>query len=434
MINKTKPFRSIILLGSLRHVYVGKNSTLKNRQLLPCVMLLLGGLAPGKSYAVASPDDTIRPYVASTLLYDSNLLRLSDSVDPVLITGKSDKSDFIKQVAAGFDVDWKINRQHIIVKANVNQNWFQNFTNLDYTGWDTQAQWNWQLGNNLDGEIGYTNTEVLGSFGQLNGIVDNLMNNQRYFANAGYLFHPNGKVRLGVFRTELEFDGISRRFSNNIEDNAQLDLQYLSPAGSILGLRVIATDGQYPKRQLTAGSTQDDAYTRMNYALTWDWHATGKTRVDGLVGYTQQDYAHFGMRNFSDVVARLNLGWQASDKTLLELSGRREIAQADNLFTSFVLTQGVWFNFSWQSTQKIAVRLPISYQEQQYLGGGGTTANAAGFSKQKDNVANVSLNIMYHPLDSISVGPVLSYENRDSNNPLSSYETKSAGVNLQAVF
>lgn len=410
-----------------------KNNATKNRYLLSCFLLLMGGGLSSKSYAVASPDDTIRPYVASSLQYDSNFLRLSDSVDPVLVTGKSDKSEFIKQVAAGFDMDWTISRQHIIVKANVNQNWFQNFTSLDYTGWDTRAQWNWQVRNDLDGQIGYTNTQTLGSFAQLNSLVDNLQNTQRSFANAGYLFHPNGKIKLGVFRTETQFDDNRRQVSNNIEDNAELNLQYLSPTGSILGLRVLATDGQYPKRQLTASSTQDNAYTRMNYAATWDWHASSKTRIDGLVGYTQQHHAHFSNRDFADITARLNLNWQASDKTLLELSTRREIAQVNNLFSSFVLTQGVWFNLTWQSSPKIAFSLPMSYQQQQYLGGTGSSG-IVGSQQQKDKVSNVGFNVMYHPLDSISIGPVLNYEKRDSNNPIASYETKSAGVNLQAAF
>lgn len=408
-----------------------KNNATKNRYLLSCFLFLIGGL-PSRSYAVASPDDTIKPYVASSLLYDSNYLRLSDSVDPVAITGKSDKSEFIKQVAAGLDMDWTISRQHIIVKANVNQNWFQNFSTLDYTGWDTQAQWNWQVRNDLDGQIGYTNIQTMGSFVQLNSLIDNLVNNQRSFANAGYLFHPNGKIKLGVFRTERQFDANNRQFSNNIEDNAEFNLQYLSPTGSTLGMRVLATDGQYPQRQLTANSTQDNAYTRMNYAATWDWHASSKTRIDGLVGYTYQDYANFSVRNFADIVARLNLNWQASDKTLLELSARRDIYQADNVFASFLLTQGVWFNLTWQSTPKIALILPMSYQQQQYLGG--TGSNTVGSGQQKDNVSSIGLKMMYHPLDSISIGPVLNYEKRDSSNPIASYETKSAGVNLQAAF
>jgi len=411
--------------------YGSKNNAVKNQYLLSCFLLLLGGM-PSKSYAVASPDDTIKPYVAATLLYDSNFLRLSDSADPVALTGQSDKSEFVKQVTAGFDLDWTVSRQHFIVKANVNQNWFQNFTTLDYTGWDTLAQWNWQLGNNLDGEIGYSNAEALGSFGQLNGVLDNLINSQRYFANGGYLFHPNGKIKLGVFRTERDFDGTSRQFSNNAENNAQADLQYLSPTGSTLGLQVIATDGEYPERDILPGSTQDNAYTRMHYALTWDWHSNSKTRIDGLVGYVQQDYENFGFRNFDDIIAQLTLNWQASEKTVLDLSARRLVSQADNLFSSFVLTQGIWFNFSWQATPKIALKLPISYQEQDYLGGGGTSA--AGIGQQKDKVTNVGLNVMYHPVDSISIGPVLNFENRDSNNPIASYESKSAGVNLQADF
>jgi exopolysaccharide biosynthesis operon protein EpsL len=411
--------------------YGSKIIAAKNRYLFSCFLLSLAGM-PSKSYAVSSPDDTIKPYVASTLLYDSNFLRLSDSADPVALTGQSDKSEFVKQVKAGFDLDWTLSRQHFIVKANVNQNWFQNFTTLDYTGWDTLAQWNWQLGNNLDGQIGYSNAEVLGGFGQLNGTLENLINTQRYFANGGYLFHPNGKIKLGVFRTERDFDAASRQFSNNAENNAQADLQYLSPTGSTLGLQVIATDGEYPERIIPPGSTQDNAYTRMHYALTWDWHSNSKTRVDGLVGYVQQDYEHFGFRNFDDIIAQVNLNWQASEKTILDLSARRQVSQADNLFSSFVLTQGIWFDFNWQATPKIALMLPISYQEQDYLGGGGTSA--AGFGQQKDKVTNVGLNVMYHPLDSISIGPVLNFENRDSNNPVASYESKSAGVNLQADF
>ena len=312
------------------------------RYLLSCFIMLIGVLQPSKSHAVASPDDTIIPYVGFNMLYDSNFLRLSDKVDPVLVTGKSNKDDFIKQVSAGFDMDWTISRQHIIIRANVNQSWFQNFTSLDYTGWDTQVQWNWQVGSDLDGEIGYANTQTLGNFAQLGELIDNLRNYQRFFANAGYLFHPNGKITFGVFRTESQFDDKSRQISNNTEDNAELDLQYLSPTGTILGLRILATDGRYPQRQLTAGSTQDNAYTRMLYALTWDWHASSKTRIDGLLGYTQQWYEHISARDFDDIVAQLNLRWQATDKTLLELSGRRLIDQANNFFSSFLLTQGMW--------------------------------------------------------------------------------------------
>lgn len=385
-----------------------------------------------KSHAVASPDDAVKPYVAFNMLYDNNLLRLSDAVDPVAITGKSDKSDFIKQIAAGFDMDWTLSRQHILVKALINQNWFQNFSTLDYLGWDTLAQWNWQMGNHFNGEIGYANSQTMGGFGQLNSLVSNLQNNQRSFVNAGYLFHPNGKIKFGLFRTEYQFVDKIRQFSNNIEDNAELDLQYLSPTGSVLGFRLLATDGSYPNRSFTAGDIQDNAYTRMNYALTWDWKASDKTRAEGNLGYTQQHFAHLGDRDFSGITAQLGLRWQASEKTRLELTAKRDINQAQNLSSSFLLNQGVWFNLAWQATPKIAVTLPVSYQEQKYLGA--ADAGAVGLPQQKDTVGNVGLNLTYHPVDNINIGVVVNHEKRDSNYALRSYETTSIGINLQAVF
>ena len=409
-----------------------KNNAARNRYLFSCFMLMLAEAMPSTGYAVSSPDDTIRPFVASNLLYDSNFLRLSDNVDPVAVTGKGDKSEFIKQVSAGFDMDWTVSRQHLVVRAKANQNWFQNFTTLDYVGWDAQAQWNWQIGNNLNGEIGYSDTQELGSFAQLNGLIANLQNSQRYFANADYLFHPNGKIKVGYFRTDRQIVGSSRRASSNIEDNGELHLQYLSPNGSIWGVRVRGTDGLYPQRELTPGSTLDNAYTRMNYAATWEWQATSKTHVDGLVGYTQQNYTHFSVRDFSDITAELNLNWEASEKTLLELSARRLITQADTLFTSFMLTQGVWFDLTWRTTPKITLSLPMSYQQQEYLGSAG--ASGTGFEQQKDNVGRIGSNLMYHPVDSISIGPLVAYEKRDSTDPLRTYTTLSAGANFKVDF
>ena len=394
-------------------------------------MLLIGAGMSTKCYALASLDDTIRPYVAFNMLYDSNLLRVSNSIDPVRVIGKSDTSDFIKQAVAGFDMDWTVSRQHFIVKGEINQNWFQNFSSLDYTGWNTLAQWDWQMGNNLNGEMGYANIERLGSFSYLNRLVPNLINNQRYFANAGYLFHPNGKIKLGFFRTDNQFVDRQRQLGDTIEDNAELNLQYLSPTGNILGFRFIATDGQFPNRQFVLGDTRDDAYMRFNYTLTWNWHTSEKTSLDGYFGYKDQQFDHLKSRDFADVIGGLNLHWRASEKTLLELFVNRDIFQSENFFASFLLREAVGVNLTWHTTPKIDLQLLTSYQKQQFLGNNSDIAN---FQRQKNYTGLIGLHLIYSPFDNISVETVLNYENRDSNDPLRSYDSKSAGLNLKAAF
>jgi exopolysaccharide biosynthesis operon protein EpsL len=423
---------SAVLFG-LFTIWRQKYNTTSNRYLLSCFMLLIGGGMPSKCYAIASLDDTIKPYVAFNMLYDSNFLRVSNNVDPVIVIGESNKSEFLKQISAGFDIDRTISRQRIIIKANVNQNWFQNFTSLDYIGWNAQAQWNWQMRNNLNGKIGYINTEKLGSFDYLNRLIPNLINIQHSFANAEYLFHPNGKIKFGYFRRDKRFVDGNRQFNNNIEDNAELNLQFLSPTGSILGLRLLATDGQYPNRQFTAGDPRDNAYMRYNYALTWDWHASNKTYFDGFFGYTQQHFKHLSTRNFADIVGQLNLHWQASDKTLLELYALRNIYQSNSLFASFVLTNDVGFNLTWHYNPKIDMKLLTSYRQQQFLGNP-TATDIVGFEQQKNHTGNIGFHLIYSLFDNISIDTVLNYEKRDSNNPLRSFETQSAGLNLKAAF
>ena len=415
------------LLALVSRQFVNRPPRRNYREILILVSFVVGQ-AEAKQPA---QEQTFTPYVASSLLYDSNYLRFSDSVNSQQVTGKSDKSELIEQLAAGFDVDWKHSLQQVLVKANVQQNSFQNFSNLDYVGWKNLAQWNWQSQSNLSGEIGYANMQAMGSYVQLNSLVSNLYNNTRMFASGGYLFHPRGKIKLGWFRTDNRFTDASRAISNNTEDNAELNINYISPTGSMTGMRLLATNGHYPQREFNAGSNQDNAYKRYNYALTWDWRASIKTRVDGWLGYTMQHHAHLSVRDFADVTARLNLNWQFSDKTWLQISAKREISQAGNEFASFMLAQGVEVNPSWRPSEKLEFLLPINYQQQDYLG---ETGSVTIGPSQQDQVANFGFSAKYSPWDNVSINALLNYEKRDSNNQFRAYTSQSASINLQAAF
>lgn len=416
-------------------------TTKQCRCLLSCLLLAIGYAMPSKSYALDTIDDTfvppftkatIKPYVATNMLYDSNFLRLSDKIDTVSLIGKTDKSEFIKQASTGFDLDWSLSKQRIIINADVNQNFFQNFSSLNYTGWKTKAKWDWKKGNFWEGEVSYSNDEKLGSYTYINTLTPNQINNQHFLVSAGYLFHPNGKIKFGLFRNENKYDAISRRISNNIEDNAELNLQYLSPKGGGAGLRFLATNGQYPSRSFPNIISTDNAYTRYSFQLTWDWRATSKTQIDGYLGRTQQYYAHLSDGNFAGNIGHLNLRYKASDKTLLELSAIRDIFQNTGQAANFTLNQGIEFLVTWKYSSKISLNMPLSYTQIQYLGG--TNSSAQGSLQQVDHINHIDLNLSYQPLASISIAPVLSYEQRSSNNLAMCYETLSVGANLKMVF
>ncbi|AEG00276.1 outer membrane beta-barrel protein [Methylomonas methanica] len=376
--------------------------------------------------------ETVTPYVASNFLYDSNFFRVSDSTDLSTATGQAGKSEFLKQIATGLRLDWKINRQQLLAEANLNQNWFQNFSSLDYLGWSASSQWNWHFGSHLDGEIGFNKKVFLGDYNQLNRFVANLQENQQFFANAGYLFHARGLLKLGITRKERQYDDVIRQISNSIEDNAELDIQYISPDNSTIGVHGVLTEGRFPNRTYQADSTLDDGYKRFNTGVVWDWHYSAITHIDGMVGYLYQRYNHLSERNFGDAIANLAIHWQTTDKTLIDLLAKREIRQANNLNASFSLLQGVELKTQVEISPKLKLSVPMNYLNQQFLGD--IAGENSGQTAERNNLYGLGLRLIYHPIDNISINAMLNFEKRDSNYASRAYQDHAAGLSVQAVF
>lgn len=380
--------------------------------------------------ATATPDDTFMPYAGASVRYDDNLLRLSDQRTPQQAAGKNTKSDFIKQINAGLNIDWDFNRQNLVVKTNINQNWYTNYSELDNLGYDVLGQWNWAIGNKFKGDIGYSNRTSLGSFSQLNQLISNTQTIEKYFVNGAYQVIPDWFVHGGFARRELSFSEPTRQVSNNSEDTGEFGVRYLNNAKNMFGLKVSLTDGTYPKRNVT--EVLDNAYTRNSYDFNWIWNYSIKTRFDGSLGYTHQNYDNLKTRDFSNMTAHGNIFWLVTGKTALYISGWREIAQAETLTSNFMLRQGARFTPSWMPTAKLKLSIPVSFELQDFLGDPGLDSNAA--VDREDTVSNFGLNVGYKPLENTEASLMIQYEDRISNIQLRTYQDLLTGLNMKVNF
>lgn len=409
-----------------------KRVRLRNCQVFCRSALGLFVLMGQATLSVAGQNDTFSPYLASSLKFDSNLLRLSDTVSVQERTGKNAKSDFIKEIRGGIDIDWQLSRQQLLLKAELNQTWFDTYDELDYLGHNLLGQWNWELGQNLKGDVGYGNKKSLGSFNQINRLIKNLQTEEKYFADGAYQISSDWFLLGGLSRNDLLFSGGARQVGNLREDSLETGIQYLNPAKNMLGIKVRQTDGLYPNRSFMPDSPVDNAYFRSDYHLEGAWNYSIKTRLDGRIGYTQQDYDHLNVRNFSAITSRANVYWAFSTKTDVLLSGWREIAQANNLISSFVLSQGVRLIPSWSVTPKVKLGMMLSYENQDFLGETGIE-DAETFT-QKDRIALIGLNLHYNPFINTEMSAVIKHEERDSNNPLRTYQSQFGGINIKLAF
>ena len=380
----------------------------------------------------ALSDNSFKPIIGHAIVYDSNVLRLSDNNTTLPAIAGRDKSDLIKQIRAGIAAKWNIQRQVLLLKAIVTQYWYATYNELDYLGRDIQAQWNWQMGKYLTGELGYTNTVTRGSFGQLNNLINNRQTQQSYFLNGEYQFLTGWFLRGNLQHVSSSFSSDVLKNNNLTENTGEIGIKYKTTKNNALGLRFAVTDGSFPNRLVSTTSFIDNAYVRKDLNLDWEWHYSVKTGVSGKVGYTQQNFDHLSNRDFSAPTARANLNWEVTPKTALGLSTWREIRFANSREANFVLTQGVELNPRWLPTPKLALTLPVSYENQEFLGDPGFVSNTS--EAEKDKISKVGFNVDYAPLDSAKISLFWQLEHRASTNTSRNYQSNAVGLDMQMDF
>lgn len=419
-----------------------------------CRLALAGSFLvamPQAVFAVTKLEQTLTPYVGSTHTYDSNVLRSSGLVsnpsqDKVVI------DSFIHQIRAGLNVDLRHSRQQLIIKGEVNHTWFTNIDGLDYLGHDVFTQWNWVAGSRLKGEMGYGNSRTLASFSQLGQgqdqaqtVLDNFLTDERYFVNGEYQLLPDVYLKAGFLRTEWLYEG-DRKQADLVQNNGELGIQYRNQSKSMVGFRVVLTDGEYTNRAAPPkplpnplpADINDNAYFRTTYNLDWEWRHSDKLRLGGLVGYIDQVYQNLSALNFSDAIARIDVNWVSSEKTTLVFSAWQQVDQAYTQNATFVLSQGASIKPIWLPTQKIRIEMPLSFEKQDYLGDS-PNAGAKNLARRSDEVINLGLNIIYTPWINTEFALKFEHESRDSNEfvgglDLNDYDAETVGVSAKVEF
>jgi len=382
--------------------------------------------------AYAAPGDTFTPYAEYSFTHDSNIFRLANDQEALAVLGTTEKSDEIQRLRVGIDVDYALSRQRFIVQASINRNTYNRFSDLDFSGREILTRWDWQVGNQWSGDIGYSNVLTLGSYTQLQQLVQNEVTQELLFFNGGYLFHPSWRVRAGLSGYEVDYDAAVQQAFNREETIGLVGLQYLSAAGNIAELQVKNTDAEYPNRQEAIGPVFDDQYDQNELNALVEYALTVKTRFIGRLGYVHRGYNRDFVEDYNGLNGRLTVDWAPTAKTRLTASTFRELQSIDSIESNYLLATGISFGPNWLPTSKIIVQGLIYYENRDYRG---TPASVLGGSpRQEDNVRGVALGVTYDPVRLIRLGLGYVVESRNSNQAFEDYSYNAVSATVRAQF
>jgi exopolysaccharide biosynthesis operon protein EpsL len=383
------------------------------------LVFLSGSLLVATSVS-AAPEDAFRPYVSYSVTRDDNLFR----------TASNAETETINQLMAGINVDLPISRQRVLARASVSKTKFSRFGDLDYSGRDLLGQWDWQLGNQWSGDLGYSNTRTLASFADFQQRTQNLRTQTNRFFDAAYKLHPEWQVKAGMSRHELTNSAESQSYVDSTSDTAQLALNYVSPTSSTVGLQVKRIDGKLPNRELIVATLYDNSYRQTEYNATADWAFSGDTRFTGRLGYTKRAHDQVPERDFSGIAGRLGMNWMLAGKTSVDFAVWRELGSVDSGVASYYVTKGASITPNWAVTSKLNLRGRLSTENRDYQG----DPRAVNYDARQDKVRTLSVGASYTPWRNTQVGLNYQRDRRSSNRAGAEYSDNSITASIRIDF
>lgn len=360
-------------------------------------LLLSLGAATCLPALASSPDDVLHPYVGYSVLYEDNVLG-----SPNGAPGGATRSDTSHRTEAGLNVKKRVSQQVLSAKVNFSRIKHERLGELDNVAKDLQANWNWHVGEHVEGNLGASYVQAMTPFINFTAQERNLRTQRREFADGAWRLHPSWRLRAGVVRDKLRYDLDSQKTGDRNEASSELGLDYLAAGGSTVGVQLRHARGDLPNPQQIGAQLVDNSYDQNEAKAKVSWLLTGKTQLQFLGGYVQRKHDFFPARDYSGLNARVIANWQPTGKVGVALSSWREIGALDDLTTSYTLNQGLSVGSNWDLTSKVRLDGQLKHETSDFSRSAAFTSLAE--ADRKDTFRTASLKLTYRPLDHLQLG------------------------------
>jgi exopolysaccharide biosynthesis operon protein EpsL len=378
--------------------------------------------------AGAGPNDALHVYAGVAYGYDDNLLRVADN-QPAFDNTRGD-SWWTREGGLIFDKTYS--RQRILLVAKLSRTNFDHFQQLNYNGKNLQANWNWQLGNHLEGRLGWSFEQVLAPYTDFRGDARNLRKTRSQYAEGTWRFHSAWRARAGFRRDNYSYEAISNLLNNRTEDASELELDYLARSDSTVGLVARHVTGSYPYSRPIFPTVLNNDFTQDELKVRVHWLASGSTTVDALVGYTRRDQPSFGSGTTSGLAGRINATYRPRGKVTWKAAVWRDFAPLESTLVSYTLNDGASVGAGWDATAKIRVDGDAIYERRNYK----ARQSFAGSDDLRDQIHTISMRVSWLPRPTVQVQAGFAHQQL-SGSPIlgtGSFTSNSVTLNANAQY
>lgn len=388
-------------------------------------LLLAAALAPLPSWGLFN--DRLEVFAQENVTYDSNVFRLSKSLDPFATIGDSRLSDTIYSTSIGFNLNVPVSLQRFRLGFVWYDSRYQHFKDINHRGHSLEGAYAWAITPRLTGEIGYRDEETLASFANIQDRRPDLITSRMAYANGAWMMTPSWRLHgdLGAAQTSHS----ENRALNDLETgSAEVGLSYVTAQENRLGVAVRGERGRSPEERLLFGLPFDNEYKQTGIGVQGRWVVTGHSRFDGRVDYVKREYEQVTQRNYSGPTFAATYTWTPTGKITVATKLQRDIAPLEDITASFVLVTGVTVRPDWAISDKVSIRGNFAYSLWDYRG---DPALGLDFEHR---VRTAGVSVLYRPFTRVAITGGVAREVRTSTLANGDYKVDTATVEARIGF
>ncbi len=376
--------------------------------------MLLGAFS-NDAHALGS--DTVFISANAGVSYDDNLFRLER--DQPLSSQNKSRDDMLYRFGLGLSADVPVSRQRFRANLNITDYRYSRNSYLNYVGGSGSGSWLWAVGEDWHGDLGMSLSRTLQSFDYANTAQHNIITNQAYFFNPRYRFAPNFELQGGLNYTTVTNSFDQAKTSDYKQTGLQLGIAYIFPSANSIGLQLQSWNVEF-NNPSSPNSTTDNAYRDNRFSTFFNAQLTGKSSVDGSIGYKQRRHENLPQRDFNGWTGSVGWGYNATGRISLRLLASRDVGGIEDIATTYARTYSLVVTPTYQLTSKISLNGIAQFQDLRFFGNTGFAATGQGQSGRHDKTYTLGLGAGYAATRTFRLGLNYAFTRRDSNLNLNS--------------
>ena len=362
--------------------------------------------------AWADEFDTLNFDAGMTVVNDSNLFRLSGTVDPNTVLGRSSTADRIDVKTLGVRLAKPYALQRFELAASLVDYRYDKATFLNFSAFNYNAAWRYSLTPRFKGSVSSDRSETLNSFVDFRAFVRNVRTEENNRFNAEYEVDGVWRVIGGVSQSKSQNAQLfvqQQDFKSNV---AEAGIKVAFPSGSSVSAVTRTQAGEYFKLSgPVAASFFDNKFNQSEQEARLFWLFSGKSSLDARLAYIDRRHPNFSQRDFSGVVGNASVSWGITGKTRLVTSVARELGSFLQDSSSYTRLDRLSVGPVWELSPKAVLRARLDLSTRDFLG----PVRNTPFNGRSDSLRTLVLGMDWQPRRWVTVSASLQNDKRSSN-------------------